>query len=45
MASLQNEEQTHILDAIDEMFDLGVIEDISILKVCLPSIIIETNTD
>lgn len=33
MASLQNEEQTHILDAIDEMRDLGVNEDISIPQV------------
>jgi hypothetical protein len=36
MASLQNEEQTHILDAIDEMRGLGVNEDISIPQVCLP---------
>ncbi|KAF5015736.1 hypothetical protein F66182_12826, partial [Fusarium sp. NRRL 66182] len=27
MASLQNEEQTRILDAIDEMRDLGINED------------------
>lgn len=33
MANLQNEEQTHILDAIDEMRDLGVNEDISIPQV------------
>ena len=36
MESLQSEEQTHILDAIDEMRDLGVNEDISIPQVCLP---------
>jgi polynucleotide 5'-kinase involved in rRNA processing len=33
MANLQNEEQSHILDAIDEMRDLGVNEDISIPQV------------
>lgn len=46
MASLQNEEQTHILDAIDEMRNFGVNEDISIPQVCLtPKIITKTKTD
>lgn len=46
MASLQNKEQTHILDAVDEMRDLGVNEDISIPQVCLAhKIATHTKTD